>query len=473
MSFGVNLYQFGKRQNSTARPTLDTTVSEHFEVDIKEPFSIINPELVFEFEAGYNPTIYNYAYIAQWERRYRILDWKNERGLWVASCDIDVLATWREAIGETPLYVLRASNEYDGWVSDGMYPATPKCHMVYTPCGQKFVSNLQQGTYVLGIIGGVSNYSTGVVTYYAMTQQQYQRFCYHMLNIGYTDVTSIEDNLLKSIFNPLQYVASCQWFPFTVTNSGTSVNTIPFGWWEDGIQDSSPLGERLFTSQSSFLTKDWFDEVSLQASPYASRGQYMSFAPYTKMWLDYQPFGIIPLDPSTVNADGTGKLMLWLSVDLMSGIGDLRICAGSNNAIIDEVKAKVSFDVPLAQISTNVAGALGSAVGAVGSVMSGNFLGAGVGVLSAIEQAFVPHVGQVGGYSGAVSQYQSDPLLVQQFYQTADEDNEHNGRPLCKVRRPADLGGYMVVECGDVPAPATGPELERIKSYLESGFYYE
>lgn len=472
MSFRVRFYTFAKRENSTDRPTADMG-HDYLDCNIKEPCGLINPQIVVSLAAGESPAHYNYCYITQFDRHYFVDEWTNERGQWVAHLRCDVLASWKEYIGAESLYVLRASNEYDGWISDGLYAATNKCHMVYTPCGQRFYSNLQQGTYVLGIIGGASTYSTGVVTYYAMTQQQYQRFCYHMLNISYLDVTSIEDNLLKSIFNPLQYIASCQWFPFHVTSGGTEVRTIPFGWWDDGIQDSSALGTRLFTSESGSTVQEWFDTVSLQASPWASRGQYMSFAPFAKMWLDYQPFGIIPLDPVTANTDGAGRLMLWLSVDLMSGFGDLRICAGPANAIIEEVKAKISFDVPLAQISTNLGGALGSAVGAMGSIMSGNILGAGVGVISAIEQAFVPHVGQVGGYTGAVSQYRSDPLLVQQFYQTVDEDNAHNGRPLCKVRRPADLGGFMVVESGDVHAPASASELAQIKGFLENGFYYE
>ena len=53
------------------------------------------------------------------------------------------------------------------------------------------------------------------------------------------------------------------------------------------------------------------------------------------------------------------------------------------------------------------------------------------------------------------------------------EDNDHHGRPLCQMRTPASLGGYMIVQDGDVPTAGTQSETAEIKSYLESGFFYE
>lgn len=482
MSFGCNLYSFAKRQNSTARPTLDTTESEHFEIEIKEPFSIMNPQLVFEFESGYNPTMYNYAYIAQWERRYRITDWTNERGLWVASCDVDVLATWREAIGSTPLYVLRAQNAFNGEITDTYYPATTDDVLNTVVANDVFSDSVNDGTFIVGIVSEDVQ-GMGAVTYYAFGREQFAKSLSYLLKrMDWMNITSVEDNLVKAIFNPMQYIASCHWVPFRVT-TGVSVNKISIGWWENCLQamDSTnppapapdiELAKRLDVTNP---VQSFTSRFTLSHHPQLSRGTYLDFAPFCNMTLFYQPFGVIPLDVSQVRANGASTLFANIDCDLMSGVARLRLVSatGASVGLIDDVQAKVSFDVPLAQISTDMGAALGSAAGAVGTAIGGNWLGAGVGIASAIAQASIPKCGQIGSYSGALALYKGQPQLTTQYFLIADEDNSRNGRPLCEVRTPASLGGYMVVKNGDVSAPATGPELERIKGYLESGFYYE
>lgn len=484
MSFGCNLYSFAKRQNSTAIPTLDTTESEHFEIDVKEPFSIMNPQLVFEFEPGYNPTIYNYAYIAQWERRYRITDWTNERGLWVATCDVDVLGTYRRQIGATPLYVLRAANASDGALTDTLYPAKTS-DILRTATGQKiFTTDIEQGCFVVGVISDDAD-GYGAVTYYALERQQFAwSMSYLLSKVDWLNINSIEDNLQKAIFNPLQYIASCQFFPFKITN-GTSVNRINIGWWEDSLQaqimgpegpqpepQDTELGKRINANNP---VQSFTLNFPLDNHPQISRGSYLNFAPYCNMTLYLQPFGVIPIDVSGARADGATMINVVIDVDCMSGIATATIghISGGNIYAVDQITAKVSFDIPLAQISTDMAGAAGAAVGSLGSALTGNWLGASVGIASAVASAMIPKVGQVGSYTGALSEYFRPPVLVTQYFEIADEDNEHNGRPLCQVRTPASLGGFMRVERGDISAPATGPELERIKGYLESGFYYE
>lgn len=474
MSFGCNLYSFAKRQNSTAIPTLDTTESEHFEIDVKEPFSIMNPQLVFEFEPGYNPTNYNYAYIAQWERRYRITDWTNERGLWVATCDVDVLGTWRRQIGATPLYVLRAENDFNGEIVDTYYPATQDEVIQVATGNDLFTHDMTTGTYVVGIINDDSLGGTGAVTYYAFNQYNFQRAMHSLLDgVSWMNIASIENNLQKAIFNPLQYIASVQYFPMSYTG-GVWVDSINLGWWDSVLTSASAGTELARRIDTRDPVVSMTLEFALSHHPQISRGSYLDYSPYCNMWLDLQPFGLIPLDVSQVRANNNGIIRCAIDVDMLSGVGSLRITntVPSGIAIIDHVQAKVSFDVPIAQISVGSDG-LGSAVGGFGSAAAGSKVGAVLGIASAVAGLMVPKCGQVGSYTGAQSMLKGAPQLLTQYYTIVDEDNAHNGRPLCEVRTPASLGGYMIVEKGDVSAPATGPELERIKEYLEGGFYYE
>ena len=58
--------------------------------------------------------------------------------------------------------------------------------------------------------------------------------------------------------------------------------------------------------------------------------------------------------------------------------------------------------------------------------------------------------------------------------QTADMDVAEEGKPLCKIRTPSTLNGYMKVLHGDMAiAAANDTELTMIRNYLEGGFYYE
>ena len=60
-----------------------------------------------------------------------------------------------------------------------------------------------------------------------------------------------------------------------------------------------------------------------------------------------------------------------------------------------------------------------------------------------------------------------------QFFEIVDDDPDQNGRPLCKMKTLGNLGGYMLIQDGDVPTNGTAAEDRQIRSYLEGGFYYE
>ena len=481
MSFAVRFYTFSKRENSTGRPN-DSMGHERLFCNIKEPCSLINPQIVASLPAGESPALYNYCYIPQFQRHYFVQEWTNERGQWVAHLKCDVLASWKEYIGAESLYVLRAANDSNGSITDTLYPATTDDILNTVTANDIFTDDVEDGTFIVGIISKDVQ-GMGAVTYYAFEREQFARsLAYLLQQVDWLNITSVETNLVKAIFNPMQYIASCHWVPFKVTG-GVSVNKISIGWWDDCLQamDSTnpptpasdiELAKRLDVSSP---VQTFTSRFTLTEHPQVARGSYLNFAPYCNMTLFYQPFGVIPLDVSQVRANGATTLFAIIDCDLMSGVARLRLVSalGQSVGLIDDVQAKVSFDVPLAQISTDMGAALGSAAGAVGTAIGGNWLGAGVGIVSAIAQALIPKCGQVGSYSGALSMYKGQPQLTTQYFRIVDEDNAHNGRPLCELRTPASLGGFMQVERGDVHAPASAAELAEIKGYLESGFYYE
>ena len=78
-------------------------------------------------------------------------------------------------------------------------------------------------------------------------------------------------------------------------------------------------------------------------------------------------------------------------------------------------------------------------------------------------------VGTSGGFATGMGDFRLD----HQFFRPVDDDNTHNGRPLCQMRTISNLSGYILVQDGDVATNGTSAEDAAIRSYLEGGFYYE
>ena len=122
--------------------------------------------------------------------------------------------------------------------------------------------------------------------------------------------------------------------------------------------------------------------------------------------------------------------------------------------------------------ATSAVGAVGSAIGGfmTGQIGSG-IIGAGLGIGNAVE-ALCPRantIGTNGGYASTIGGMRLD----HQFFHPIADDNAHNGRPLCAKRTIKDLGGYMIIQDGDVPINGTSEEDSKVRTYLETGFYYE
>ena len=121
-----------------------------------------------------------------------------------------------------------------------------------------------------------------------------------------------------------------------------------------------------------------------------------------------------------------------------------------------------------------VTSALGAVTGAIGGVATGNInaiSGVATGIGNAIE-ALMPRA-QTVGTTGSFVANRGDFRLDHQFFRPVNDDNTHNGRPLCEVRQINSLSGYMLIQDGDVTINGTATEDAKVREYLETGFYYE
>ena len=93
----------------------------------------------------------------------------------------------------------------------------------------------------------------------------------------------------------------------------------------------------------------------------------------------------------------------------------------------------------------------------------------GIGNAIASLQARANTVGTTGSYGSLLGDFRLD----HQFFRPIADDNIHNGRPLCAKRTISTLSGYIIVQDGDIATSGTSAEDAEVRTYLETGFYYE
>lgn len=461
-------YQFAKRANSTKLPS----GGQGFGIDLKAPCNIIDPEIKIATQS--DPTGFNYCYLPTFSRYYWVKNWTYSDGLWNASLTVDTLASYRDQIGNSTEYVTRSSAQYDGTISDGLYPASAKVQSVTTAFQGGFAETISEGFFVIGFIAKTPN-SIGAVTYVVMSPGNAKKLSSKLLtDVSYLSIDNAEisDSLTKILFNPYQYIVSCNYFPFDIAELTAHlplVSSVDVGWWSVDVP-CWILGE-----DNNNLTKSV--SVGIRKHPQAaSRGVYCNASPYTDYTIFLQPFGVIPLEASKLW--GAATLSIQYTVDLFTGDSILRMFTDTNQ-LVHETTAKlgvpiqlsnITFDVPSGGglLQTGIAAAFG---GLQAALTGGSFSDVGNGILNA-AQATNADVASKGA-TGSTIAFDSVPYMVARFKILVDDNNEDHGRPLCKRVQLSTIPGFIMVDDPDIALNATVAEIDSVKSYLKNGFFYE
>lgn len=490
MSFHVQFYTFTKRVNSTARPV----GVELFPMlgDVREGCSMRNPDIAFVLPAEFQDVArYNYAYIKLWQRFYYVRDWEWQAGVWIAHMREDSLASWRDEIGAMEEYVLRSAQASNGNIQDTLYPGTSTITKSVTPIAiDGYATDItwdDNGCFVVGVVQGKGQVTAGGVTYYAVTASQAGRMMRYLLSdqifddlpqfleteiIGDTGQSTekeyLDMNFLKYQFNPIQYLTGCYWLPYK-PHVGTT-QPLNIGYWYTG--ENAPV----LTTNMVYKSKT----VSVPKHPQSgNRGSYLNVAPYSRYTLNLGQFGYFPLD--SMSLSGVGSIDIDFVFDSLSGVAQVTVSASShtNNFVLLQTEAKVSVEVPVAQISRDYLGSalavVNGASNAISNIVSldaGGLISSATSAIGNVVSSWQPTVCTKGS-SGSASALKLGMCLEAEFVQVVDEDREHLGRPLCERRVISELGGYMMIADADVSLPATDDELSEIKSYMERGFYWQ
>lgn len=494
---------FQKKRNSTKQPGSGTS-SMVVTGTLKENCSVLNPIVRINRVLGdVVPYGFTYAYIPDFNRYYFVNDWAWSPPFWECSMTVDVLASHRSQIGASSHYVLRtdSTTDYNPMITDTIYPATNEIVLQQASAVSPFISNINNGIYILGIISGESSGSVGAISYYAFTSAQFGSLKeilfsdLNLINMGLAEAdpdnpgsvialtTDMSLEMTKAMYNPYQYIASCMWFPFPISalpqGTYSQVSGVDLGWWR------YPLANNAYKISATNVDIG-ATGVSIRAHPQAAtRGDYLNYAPYTRCTV-YGIFGTTPLDLSYFDRDDD-TLTLTYIIDLISGQCKVRFQSYQSTEvtphyhIICEKDFLCGVPIQLAQIATDYLGAAVTAIDATANtVQNALSLNIGGAISSAAHgiyntlNASMPQL-STSGING--SMMITDQNLLSTFcfqhFKITDEDITHKGRPLCEIRQINTLSGYILCSDGEFDISCMDEERSSISDFLTNGFFWE
>lgn len=460
----IKVYNFAKEPNSTKQPgsSAGRTIQN---IHLKGDCSFMHPVFLLD---GWQATD-NYV---KWGSRYYWIEDMIILSKTQAEyhCREDVLASFRSYIGSSSQYITRCAKSFTTGIIDTKYPLLTTFTRTETELTTFHNSMMGGGFYVVGIQNGVTS-DGGGITYYAMNSAQFGSFVAFMYAGTWLDTTetNVTIALQKELINPMQYVSSIIWFPFDYSMfTGSTVESVKFGWWQG---DAQATGVRLSSGQ---FVKSWVSSaISLpRHSEAATRGTYLNSQPYTRHTLFAYTFGEIPID--AMQFGSSASMMVGITADLSTGDAKLSIF-DADAKLIDIHYGKMGQAIPISQIRQSLIAPVANIISGATGLRYGNVVGFGQGIVSAAE-AMMPQAERSGGTDSRLWYYKV-PTILTECHNIASEDRDHLGRPLCIrgiIQNYADAShNYIEVENADIDFACNYSELEEIKGFMESGFYYE
>jgi len=466
----VQLTTTSKRENSTAIPSMSYST----QCRLKAPSSVMTPVLMFDRENLDHE--YNYIYIPDFNRYYWVMDVVYAGALIEYRCRIDVLASYKTAIGNSTQYVLRSASRYNGYIMDNMYPVTSEVQfdstIIQSPYSTDTTKNA--GVFSVGIAGASQT------MYYLFSSNALTSFLDYILSDLYcADVLGIlaltTNPQLKLAVDPLQYVTSIIWLPFLPDSTTyTQVQSVKVG-FVDVDCTAYKITQNVQTIRFNFS--------SLPDHPLAStRGAYLNVSPFTLADLFIPPFGKVQVD--TTKLLGASSMDVINNVDLRTGTSTLNVISYiqtgeiSKANVLSTLSGNIGIPMQLSQVRAAGIG-ISNIIGAASSIVSGmeggalGIIAGGVQAIGDVAKSMIPTTSTVGS-SGGFDALSGNIMLLYAYYIPVDDDNTQHGRPLCELVQINTLSGYILCAAGaEIQITGTADEEAQIRSYMEGGFFYE
>ena len=142
----VYFYTVTKKRNSTNIPTQATEKNQTLKVDN----TIINP--VLAIQENYDSYVdFNYFYIPKFKRYYYITNVDFSNNIAYITGAVDSLASYKNDILNSTLYIIRSQSYWNGNIMDSLYPTDSKPTYKTVDFTSPFMTSAykEQGSYII------------------------------------------------------------------------------------------------------------------------------------------------------------------------------------------------------------------------------------------------------------------------------------------------------------------------------------
>lgn len=445
----IVLYHFSKRKNSTKRPTGQGTEVPCL---LKSATTFQNP--TFILQRPMNEMLqFNYA---KWADHYYFVDSTTSinAGQTEISCTEDVLATYKNEIGNYSCFIERSSNQTT-LANDTMYIPTNDWVLSTRNVNhkEKIMTSTYSQQYIIRVVS-----RTGVASYYINGDQLNNLLDYMYTESNFTDV--ITDAITKLMFDPFKYIVDLKWIPFVDSAFNNSNDeAIQLGFWDSGVTAKRIDEDTVVNFSYSFA----FD------NPLYAITDFRYYSPSFSNYFIKLPFiGVVALNPYKIDE----SVNALYQFDATSGL--CNVFLQSKKVVFASYQFQLSVPVQIGYASTNIAQLTTSAVSLVGAGLQGNIA---QGISSGIEAGrsiTAPEVSMLGTI-GNISNILNNQILEFNSYActSINPDGASEGYADGTVRSISGLSGYIKCRNASIEISGFTGDQEAVNNYLNSGFYYE
>lgn len=452
---------FSKRRNSTKIPSGTGNVVSCV---LKEDTSITRPTIKLHGHTFFNVS---YGYIADFGRYYFINEMKTVGPDTEIDLTVDVLATYKTAIGNTSAYILydTAANTE---IVDNRLPlkATP----VTVGHVQAIRSDFSDaGTYIVTLTG------EHTVGSYVVTRSTLDALMPNISTVFDTLVggsassgstlgdiyQSIRDSIKQMVAsgNVSENIRDVRWIPFTVT--GDVLTPLYVGQYaaidSGGVHRSGSLIETRLDYQSVNINVPW------QFNDWRDSDRFTQI----QLYLPY--VGIINYPANQLK--GIQAITIDTSLDRITG--DIAYFVYAAGTLLGTYGASPGVSIPLGSCGLNPARVAGNIIAGAASAAFGSIPGvimSGLDMVTPISQT----VGGIG--SGAAAKLPNYGWLNTICHDTSVAPSSVSavmGTPSNEVKTIGSLSGYVQCQDASVSCTGTAEEKSEINERLNAGFFYE
>lgn len=460
----VRLGRVYKRPNSTLQCTNWVTVE--LDVYLKENTSFNNPTFVWQGD-GLTIQKCNIAYEAKNGIYYFIKDVISiSNNLVEIVCEKDVLATWKEVIGEHTTYIERSATGFDDMVRDTMI--TQRIDYADIDRVTTTMPDWQTNNQPICVVRTAS--SQGATSYFSASANGFFALLAPFMPKAVTNtVEEIFKDSWKATYSPFSYLLETYMLPC----GKNYINSLPEQTPVMGFQRSPE--PYTFPFAITALQGEETDMITInRPSRY-----FNDFRDFDENWTSFTLFipgiGLINLPATCLQ----NELKIKCYYDFLTGDMNVNVfmaeSSGSDYYSLGTWNGNIKSNFQFSAMNAQSTALLQGSAGFWSNVVRGNFaegIQAGVeGVLNSNN----PGSTSTDRASGQIFYHLSRPNIIASAvrYKAKHLGTGTVGRPKYENVKINTMSGYIKCVNPSVFIPAQIDDMRQINEYLRNGFYYE